>query len=77
MTAVAASELQLEPAQTSKLEMAKANETRLTGSSRHHRFVCNSPDVRWRGVNSNFRFRARFGLVFVVSLFVLRFVAEA
>jgi hypothetical protein len=31
----------------------------------------------WRELDSNFRFRARFGLVFVVSLFVLRFVAEA
>ena len=30
-----------------------------------------------RKLDSNFRFRARFGLVFVVSLFVLRFVAEA
>jgi hypothetical protein len=33
--------------------------------------------LRWRELDSKFRFRARFGLVFVVSLFVLRFVAEA
>ena len=32
---------------------------------------------RWRELDSNFRYRARFGLVFVVSLFVLHFVAEA
>jgi len=35
------------------------------------------PTLRWRELDSNFRFRARFGLVFVVSLFVLHFVAEA
>jgi hypothetical protein len=33
--------------------------------------------LRRTELDSNFRFRARFGLVFVVSLFVLRFVAEA
>jgi len=33
--------------------------------------------VCWRELDSNFRFRARFGSVFVISLFALRFVAEA
>jgi glycosyltransferase involved in cell wall biosynthesis len=32
---------------------------------------------RSRELDSNFRFRARFGSVFVISLFALRFVAEA
>jgi hypothetical protein len=35
------------------------------------------PTRWWRELDSNFRFRARFGSVFVVSLFALRFVAEA
>jgi arylsulfatase A-like enzyme len=35
------------------------------------------PTRRWRELDSNSRFRARFGSVFVVSLFALRFVAEA
>jgi hypothetical protein len=33
-------------------------------------------EVRWRELDSNFRFRARFGSGFVVSLFALRVVAE-
>jgi hypothetical protein len=41
---------------------------RTSGSQKTH---------RWRELDSNFRFRARFGSVFVVSLLGLRFVAEA
>jgi hypothetical protein len=41
---------------------------RTSGSQKTH---------RWRELDSNFRFRARFGSVFVISLFALRFVAEA